>query len=47
VDDYLRVHGVLGLRVADSSIFPNTSGTHIQAATVAVTEKCAGIILNG
>jgi choline dehydrogenase len=47
MDDYLRVHGVLGLRVADSSIFPNAPGTHIQAPTVAVAEKCAGIILNG
>jgi choline dehydrogenase len=47
VDDYLRVHGVLGLRVADSSIFPNVLGTHTQAPTVAVAEKCADMILNG
>lgn len=47
VDDHLKVHGVLGLRVADSSIFPNVPGTHTQAPTVAVAEKCANMILSG
>jgi choline dehydrogenase-like flavoprotein len=47
VDNQLRVHGVENLRVADASIFPNVPGTHLQAPTVAVAEKCADMILNG
>jgi choline dehydrogenase len=45
VDDELKVHGVKGLRVADSSIFPWVLGAHLQAPTVAVAEKCADMIL--
>lgn len=45
VDDELRVHGVDGLRVADSSVFPWVLGAHLQAPTVAVAEKCADMIL--
>ena len=45
VDDELRVHGVEGLRVADSSIFPQIVATHLQAPTVMVAEKCADLIL--
>lgn len=46
VDDELRVHGLDGLRVADSSIFPNILATHLQAATVVVAEKCADMLLD-
>ncbi|KAI0721777.1 GMC oxidoreductase [Fomitopsis betulina] len=44
LDDRLRVHGVRGLRVADSSAFPHILSTHLAAATVALAEKCAGMI---
>ena len=45
VDDELRVHGVKGLRVADASVFPWVVGTHLQAPTVMVAEKCADLVL--
>ncbi|TFY68440.1 hypothetical protein EVJ58_g1013 [Rhodofomes roseus] len=44
VDDRLRVHGVRGLRVADSSVFPQILATHLAAPTVAVAEKCADMV---
>ncbi|KAJ7642731.1 alcohol oxidase [Mycena polygramma] len=44
VDEELKVHGVEGLRLADSSIFPEVLSTHLAAATVAVAEKCAGLL---
>ncbi|KZT06854.1 GMC oxidoreductase [Laetiporus sulphureus 93-53] len=44
VNDRLRVHGVRGLRIADSSIFPHILSAHTAAATVAVAEKCADMI---
>ncbi|KAI0665482.1 alcohol oxidase [Trametes maxima] len=47
VDARLRVHGVRGLRVADSSVFPWVPRTHTQAPTVAVAERCAEMILGG
>ncbi|GJJ10629.1 hypothetical protein Clacol_004856 [Clathrus columnatus] len=45
VDDRLRVHGIQKLRVADSSIFPDIVGAHPAAATVAIAEKCADMVL--
>lgn len=45
VDNELRVYGVAGLRVADSSIFPRVLATHLQAPTVVVAEKCADMVL--
>ncbi|KAH7917272.1 alcohol oxidase [Leucogyrophana mollusca] len=44
VDDRLRVHGVKGLRVGDSSIFPHILSAHLAAGTVAIAEKCADMI---
>ena len=44
LDDRLRVHGVRGLRVADSSAFPRILSTHLAAPTVALAEKCADMI---
>lgn len=44
VDDELRVHGLRGLRIADSSIFPQIPATHLQAPAVMVAEKCAAMI---
>lgn len=45
LDDRLRVHGVRSLRVADSSAFPHILSTHLAAATVALAEKCADMIM--
>lgn len=45
VDEQLRVFGVGKLRVADSSVFPWVLGTHLQAPTVCVAEKCAEMLL--
>ncbi|RDX44653.1 alcohol oxidase [Lentinus brumalis] len=47
VDERLRVHGVRGLRIADSSVFPWVPRTHTQAPSVMVAEKCAEMILGG
>ncbi|KAF9485355.1 hypothetical protein BDN70DRAFT_795964, partial [Pholiota conissans] len=45
VNTELKVFGVEGLRIADSSIFPWVLGTHLQAPTVCVAERCAEIML--
>ncbi|EIN09828.1 GMC oxidoreductase [Punctularia strigosozonata HHB-11173 SS5] len=44
VDDQLRVHGVLGLRIADASVFPTIPATHLQAPVVMVGERCAAFM---
>lgn len=44
VDDQLRVYGVKGLRVCDTSIFPQIVSHHLQAPAVMVAEKCADLI---
>lgn len=44
VDDELRVHGIGGLRVCDTSIFTETLATHTMAPAVVVAEKCADLI---
>lgn len=41
VDDKLRVYGVKGLRVCDTSIFPQIISAHLQASAVMVAERCA------
>lgn len=44
VDDQLRVHGVAGLRIADSSIFPTIPASHLQAAAAMLGERCADFL---
>jgi choline dehydrogenase-like flavoprotein len=41
----LKVHGLSGLRVIDSSIMPTITGSNIHAPTVMIAEKGAGLIL--
>jgi choline dehydrogenase len=44
VDPTLRVHGVEGLRVVDSSIFPTIPSSNTNAPTIALGERAADMI---
>jgi choline dehydrogenase len=45
VDAGLRVHGIGGLRVADASVMPRIPRGHTHAATVAIGERAASLLL--
>lgn len=45
VDHELRVHGLQGLRIVDSSIMPEIPSANICAATMMIAEKAADLIL--
>jgi choline dehydrogenase-like flavoprotein len=45
VDANLKVYGIEGLRIADSSIMPAIVSSNTQAPTVAIAEKAADLIL--
>ncbi|RRS09804.1 choline dehydrogenase [Pseudoalteromonas sp. J010] len=45
VDSQTRVHGVQGLRVVDSSIFPTIPNGNLNAPTIMAAEKAADMIL--
>ncbi|KZN54600.1 choline dehydrogenase [Pseudoalteromonas luteoviolacea CPMOR-2] len=45
VDSQTRVHGIAGLRVVDSSIFPTIPNGNLNAPTIMVAEKAADMIL--
>lgn len=44
VDDELLVHGIDGLRLCNTSVFPEITAGHTMAPVVAVAEKCADLI---
>src|ERR1051326_5890082 len=44
VDDELRVHGLDGLRVIDTSVMPAVTSTNTNAPTIMIAEKAAAII---
>ena len=46
VDDQLRVRGLRGLRVADSSIMPAVVSANTYATTLMIGEKAADLLLN-
>lgn len=47
VDPHLRVHGVPGLRVADSSVMPTMCSPNTNAASIMIGEKAADLVLTG
>jgi len=47
VDAELRVHGVQGLRVVDTSIMPTLTGGNTTAPTIMIGEKAADLIRSG
>ncbi len=44
VDRELKVHGIVGLRVADSSIFPFMTSSNTNAPAIMVGERCADLM---
>ena len=46
VDDRLRVHGLDGLRVVDSSVMPTMPTSNTNAPSIAIGEKAADMILS-
>ena len=47
VNSQTQVHGIQGLRVVDSSIFPTIPNGNLNAPTIMVAEKAADMILQG
>lgn len=45
VDHELKVHGIVGLRVADSSIFPHHMSSNTNAPSIMVGERCADLLM--
>ena len=46
VDERLRVHGIIGLRVADASIMPTMLSGNTSVPCMMIGEKCAEMVLS-
>ena len=44
VDSELRVHGMQGLRVIDSSVFPTEPNGNLNAPTIMLAERAADLV---
>ena len=44
VDPELRVHGIVGLCVADAAIMPTVVSGNTNAATIMIGERCADLV---
>jgi choline dehydrogenase len=44
VDDQLRVHGVLNLRIIDASVMPTIPSANTWATTMMIAEKASDLI---
>ena len=44
VDQWCRVHGLAGLRVADASIMPDVVRANTNVTTMMIAERCADFI---
>ena len=44
VDQELRVYGIEGLRICDSSVMPSIVGSNTNAATIMIGEKASDLI---
>ena len=47
VDQFGRVHGLEGLRVADASIMPDCIRANTNATAMAIGERIADLVKNG
>jgi choline dehydrogenase-like flavoprotein len=47
VDQFGRVHGIEGLRVADASIMPDVVRANTNAATLVIAERIAAFVRDG
>jgi choline dehydrogenase len=47
VDQYLRLKGIKGLRIADASVLPKLISGNTNAVSMMIGERCADFILNG
>jgi choline dehydrogenase len=45
VDERLRVHGIVGLRVADASIMPVITSGNTNAPTIMIGEKLSDMVM--
>jgi choline dehydrogenase-like flavoprotein len=46
VDPDLRIRGITGLRVVDASVMPSLPQAMVNAATLAIAEKAADLVLD-